>query len=89
MSAAMSLILMVSLLIMAACRGFPSGSGKDDLASNPGLVAIICIFCVVLTLVLVVVVVKCIRSSSSKFERLEDMPMGSVNEESPFAKYSK
>ncbi|XP_038571435.1 cell wall protein DAN4-like [Micropterus salmoides] len=62
---------------------------KDDLAANPGLVAILCIFCIVLVLVLVVATVKCIRSPRSNFERLDDVPLGNVNEESPFAHYSK
>ncbi|XP_061594570.1 protein CIST1-like [Cololabis saira] len=63
--------------------------GKDDLATNPGLVAVICIFCIILVLVLVVLTVKCIRLPRSNFERLDDVPMGKVNEESPFAHYSK
>ncbi|XP_035508685.1 mucin-3B-like [Morone saxatilis] len=63
--------------------------GKGDLAANPGLVAILCIFCIVLALVLVVVTVKCIRSPRSNFERLDDVPMGKMSEESPFAHYSK
>ncbi|KAM6921487.1 putative LOC729966 homolog [Xenentodon cancila] len=62
---------------------------KDDLAANPGLVAIMCIFCIVLVLILVVLTVKCIRLPRSNFERLHDVPMGKVNEESPFAHYSK
>ncbi|CAB1420327.1 unnamed protein product [Pleuronectes platessa] len=61
----------------------------DGFASNPGLVAIICIFCIVLVLVLVVAAVKCSPSSRNNFERLEDVPMGKVNEGSPFAHYSK
>ncbi|AWP10755.1 putative A-agglutinin anchorage subunit-like [Scophthalmus maximus] len=65
------------------------GSGNGSLASNPGLVAIICIFCIILVLVLVVATVKCISTSRSNFERLEDVPMGKVNEASPFAQYSK
>ncbi|XP_072245333.1 uncharacterized homolog [Leuresthes tenuis] len=63
--------------------------GNSDLAANPGLVAIICIFSIVLALVLFVLIVKCTKSPRSNFERLEDMPMGKVNEESPFAHYSK
>ncbi|XP_023255401.1 mucin-7-like [Seriola lalandi dorsalis] len=63
--------------------------GKGDLATNPGLVAIICIFCIILGLVLVVASVKCVRSSRSNFERLDDVPMGKVNEHSPFAQYTK
>ncbi|XP_039454354.1 uncharacterized protein LOC116318232 isoform X2 [Oreochromis aureus] len=89
MPATMHLTLLVSLLTAIVISGFSPDWGKDDLASNPGLVAIICIFCIVLALVIVVFTVKCIRSPRSKFERLEDMPMGKVNEESPFAHYSK
>ncbi|XP_041792006.1 mucin-13-like [Chelmon rostratus] len=62
---------------------------KGDLIENPGLVAVLCIFCIVVALVLVVVTVKCIRSPRSNFERLEDVPMGKVSEESPFAHHSK
>lgn len=65
--------LIVSLFVSPS--GFSPDWEKDDLASNPGLVAIICIFCIVLALVLVVLTVKCIRSPRSNFERLEDMPM--------------
>lgn len=62
---------------------------QGDLAANPGLVAILCIFCIVLALVLVVATVKCIRSPRSNFERLDDVPMSKVNEESPFAQHSR
>nr|XP_046246891.1 integumentary mucin C.1-like [Scatophagus argus] len=62
---------------------------KDDLAANPGLVAILCIFGIICVLVLVVVVVKCIQSPRSNFERLDDVPMEKVSEKSPFAQYSK
>ncbi|KAF6734398.1 hypothetical protein FQA47_010143 [Oryzias melastigma] len=62
---------------------------KGDLAANPGLIAIISLFCIVLGLTVVVLAVKCIQSPRSNFERLEDVPMGKVNEESPFALYSK
>lgn len=63
--------------------------GKGDLTQNPGLVAILCIFCIVFALVLVVIIVKCVRSPRPNFERLEDVPMGKVSEDSPFALYSK
>ncbi|XP_060889943.1 threonine-rich protein-like [Labrus mixtus] len=62
---------------------------KDDLAANPGLVAILCIFCIVFVLGLVVATVKCIELPRSNFERLENVPLGKVTEESPFAHYSK
>lgn len=69
--------------------GLSQDWGKDAFAGNPGLVAIICIFFIIFALVLVVVTVKCIGSPRANFERLEDVPMGKVNEESPFAQYSK
>uniref|UniRef100_A0A3Q3DVM0 Uncharacterized LOC109518978 n=1 Tax=Hippocampus comes TaxID=109280 RepID=A0A3Q3DVM0_HIPCM len=66
----------------------PQDFGKEDLRTNPGLVAIITIFCIILALVLIVATVKCIRSPRSDFERLEDVPMVSLKR-SPFARYSK
>nr|XP_020511115.1 threonine-rich protein-like [Labrus bergylta] len=62
---------------------------KEDLAANPGLVAVLCIFCIVFVLGLVVATMKCIELPRSKFERLENVPLGKVTEESPFAHYSK
>lgn len=64
---------------------------KDDLTQNLGLVAILCIFCIVVTLVLVVLMVQCVQQmrSRSRFERLDDVPMGQVSEEAPFAHFSK
>ncbi|XP_019730730.1 putative LOC729966 homolog [Hippocampus comes] len=70
-------------------RVHPQDFGKEDLRTNPGLVAIITIFCIILALVLIVATVKCIRSPRSDFERLEDVPMDKMNEGSPFARYSK
>ncbi|XP_037324531.1 uncharacterized protein LOC119216169 isoform X2 [Pungitius pungitius] len=69
--------------------GLPQEWEKGDLNENPGLVAVLCIFCIVFVLVLVVTTVRCIGSSSNNFKRLEDVPMNKVNEESPFARYSK
>ncbi|XP_032429168.1 putative LOC729966 homolog isoform X2 [Xiphophorus hellerii] len=67
-----------------------SGNKENyNLAENPGLVAVICIFTIVFGLLLVVMMVKCVKSSRSDFERLEDVPMGKVNEASPFAQYTK
>ncbi|KAM8888233.1 putative LOC729966 homolog [Synchiropus picturatus] len=57
------------------------------LLKNPGLVAIICIFCIFLALVLFVGSVKCVHAPKSNFERLEEVPLGKVTEESPFARY--
>ncbi|XP_054912952.1 uncharacterized protein LOC129377187 [Poeciliopsis prolifica] len=67
-----------------------SGNKENyKLVESPGLVAVICIFTIVFGLLLVVITVKCVRSSRSNFERLEDVPMGKVNETSPFAQYTK
>lgn len=62
-------------------------NGENDLSRNPGLVAVLCIFCIVLGLLAVVTIAKVISSRRNKFERLEDVPMGKMNEESPFAHY--
>ncbi|XP_067452711.1 protein CIST1-like [Thunnus thynnus] len=75
--------------VNATSQALPHEWEKGDLVENPGLVAVICIFCIVLILVLVVAMVKCTQSRRSNFERLEDVPMGKMNEESPFAHYSK
>ncbi|CAJ1060875.1 endochitinase A-like [Xyrichtys novacula] len=69
--------------------GFSGEWNKGDLAANPGLVVILCLFCIIFALALVVTVIKCLQSPRSDFERLEDVPLSKVNEESPFAKYSK
>ncbi|XP_014883734.1 putative LOC729966 homolog isoform X2 [Poecilia latipinna] len=81
-----------SLNVTAGTSGNKTSSGNKEnynLAENPGLVAVICIFTIVFGLLLVVMMVKCVRSSRSDFERLEDVPMGKVNEASPFAQYTK
>ncbi|XP_070410320.1 uncharacterized homolog isoform X2 [Nothobranchius furzeri] len=77
------------LNVTATSSGLSSNWRKDDFATNPGLVAVMCLFCIVLALSLVVIMVKCFHSPRSNFEKLEDMPMGKVSEESPFAHYSK
>ncbi|XP_037324532.1 uncharacterized protein LOC119216169 isoform X3 [Pungitius pungitius] len=89
MPAAMHITVLVSLFAVAVCGGLPQEWEKGDLNENPGLVAVLCIFCIVFVLVLVVTTVRCIGSSSNNFKRLEDVPMNKVNEESPFARYSK
>ncbi|KAI1891849.1 hypothetical protein AGOR_G00147970 [Albula goreensis] len=64
-----------------------TSSTVSDLARNPGLVAVLCIFFIVLALLLVVAIAKAISSRRPKFEKLEDVPMNKMNEESPFALY--
>ncbi|XP_043107575.1 uncharacterized protein LOC122353752 [Puntigrus tetrazona] len=63
------------------------GHRGQDTATNPGLVAVLCIFCIVVAVVAVVVIVKAARSRKPQFERLDDVPMGKVNEDAPFARY--
>lgn len=49
---------------------------KNDMATNAGLVAVLCIFCIIFALVLVVFAAKFIQSPRSNFERLkDDVPM--------------
>lgn len=50
----------------------------QDLAANPGLVAVVSIFCIVVAAVVVVVIVKAVRSRRPHFERLDDVPMVSL-----------
>lgn len=52
------------------------GAEKSDMATNAGLVAVLCIFCIIFVLVLVVFAVKFTQSPRSSFDRLEDdVPM--------------
>lgn len=51
---------------------------KQDVAVNPGLIAVLCIFSIVVAIVVVVVIVKAVRSRSPQFERLNDVPMVSL-----------
>ncbi|KAJ8374745.1 hypothetical protein SKAU_G00053250 [Synaphobranchus kaupii] len=58
-----------------------------DLASNPGLVAVLCIFFIVLALLVAVAIAKSLSSRRPQFEKLDDVQMDKMNEESPFASY--
>ncbi|XP_061831929.2 uncharacterized homolog isoform X1 [Nerophis lumbriciformis] len=53
---------------------------NNNLGANPGLVAIVSVFGIILTLVLIVAMVKCIQSPRYDFERIEDVPMGWMNQ---------
>ncbi|KAF5910037.1 cell wall protein DAN4-like isoform X2 [Clarias magur] len=65
-----------------------SSNKGDSLAKNPGLVAILCIFFIILALLCVVMIAKLISSQkSSRFERLDEVPMNKMNEDAPFARY--
>ncbi|XP_020335352.2 putative LOC729966 homolog isoform X2 [Oncorhynchus kisutch] len=61
--------------------------GRHVLSRSPGLVAVLCIFCICLGLLLAVGIAKLITPRGSTFQRLEDVPLGKINEESPFARY--
>jgi len=50
----------------------------QDVAVNPGLIAVLCIFCIVMAVVVVVVIVKAVRSRRPHFERLDDVSMVSL-----------
>ncbi|KAJ8408359.1 hypothetical protein AAFF_G00257730 [Aldrovandia affinis] len=64
-----------------------SSNADNSLARNPGLVAVISIFFIALALLLAVAIAKAISSRKPQFEKLEDLPMNKMNEESPFAHY--
>ncbi|KAJ7993320.1 hypothetical protein DPEC_G00271200 [Dallia pectoralis] len=61
--------------------------GKPDMNRSPGLVAVLCIFFLCLILLLVFGITKLLKMRDSKFQRLEEVPMGTMNEGSPFAQY--
>lgn len=50
----------------------------QDVAVNPGLIAVLCIFGIVMAVVVVVVIVKAVRSRRPHFERLDDVSMVSL-----------
>ncbi|XP_069505365.1 uncharacterized homolog [Ambystoma mexicanum] len=61
---------------------------QDPLSQkNPGLVAVLCIFAAILAIVVVVVAVKFCQRGGPQFQKLDEVPMNSVNEEAPFARY--
>ncbi|XP_067288263.1 protein CIST1-like [Pseudorasbora parva] len=59
----------------------------QDVAVNPGLIAVLCIFCIAVAVVVAVVIAKAVRSRRPQFERLDDVSMGKINENAPFAHY--
>ncbi|KAI7795444.1 putative mucin-5AC-like [Triplophysa rosa] len=61
--------------------------GGHDVAGNPGLIAVLCIFFITLAVLLVIVIVKVVRARRPQFERLDDVPMGNISEDAPFARY--
>ncbi|XP_061093476.1 protein CIST1-like [Conger conger] len=63
------------------------GLNGPDLARNPGLVAVICIFAIVLVLLLAVAIAKSMKSRGPQFEKLDDVQMNKMTEESPFARF--
>ncbi|KAK9966273.1 hypothetical protein ABG768_003395, partial [Culter alburnus] len=63
------------------------GGREQDGAVNAGLIAVLCIFSIVVAVIVVVVIVKAVRSRSPQFERLDDLPLGKINENAPFAHY--
>ncbi|XP_056590114.1 uncharacterized protein LOC130409918 [Triplophysa dalaica] len=61
--------------------------GEHDVAGNPGLIAVLCIFFITVAILLVIVIVKVVRARRPQFERLDDVPMGKISEDAPFARY--
>ncbi|XP_048832986.1 uncharacterized protein LOC125709031 [Brienomyrus brachyistius] len=86
---------MTSFTTLTAVSVFNGTSGNvtvntgsaDVVATNPGLVAILCIFFITLTLVVTIGIAKAVNFRKPKFETLEDLPMEKMNEKSPFALY--
>ncbi|KAJ8277451.1 hypothetical protein GJAV_G00075290, partial [Gymnothorax javanicus] len=63
------------------------GHHGQHLARSPGWVAVVCISAIVLALLLVVAIAKCISSRKSSFQKLDDVQLDKMNEDSPFARY--
>ncbi|XP_034611195.1 classical arabinogalactan protein 1-like [Trachemys scripta elegans] len=64
-----------------------SSLNKPALSQSPGLVAVICIFVACLLIAAGVVVVKLCHRREPAFEKLDEVPMGKMTEDSPFARY--
>ncbi|XP_034293655.1 protein CIST1-like [Pantherophis guttatus] len=62
-------------------------SPEPAFSAKPGLVVVICLFVFVLVIVAVVVLIKCCRPKEPAFKKLEEVPMGKVTEDSPFARF--
>ncbi|CAM4629212.1 uncharacterized homolog [Lepidochelys kempii] len=60
---------------------------QPTLSQSPGLVAVICIFVAILLIAAGVVVVKLCRRREPAFRKLDEVPMGKMTEDSPFARY--
>ncbi|XP_075759031.1 putative LOC729966 homolog isoform X1 [Pelodiscus sinensis] len=58
-----------------------------SLSQSPGLVAVICIFVTILVIAAGVVTVKLCRRREPAFKKLDEVPMGKMTEDSPFARY--
>ncbi|KAG8454678.1 hypothetical protein GDO86_001050 [Hymenochirus boettgeri] len=65
----------------------PVSQAIKDLTGNPGLVAVICIFISILCISLVVITIKFCQNGEPEFQKLDEVPMGGLNEEAPFARY--
>ncbi|XP_063150134.1 uncharacterized LOC729966 homolog [Candoia aspera] len=66
-----------------------AGQPSPELQSSlkPGLVVVICIFVSILLIGAVVVLIKCCHPKKPAFKKLDEVPMGKVAEDSPFARY--
>ncbi|XP_070588924.1 uncharacterized homolog [Erythrolamprus reginae] len=62
-------------------------SPQPAFSAKPGLVVVICLFAFVLVIVAAVVLIKCCRPKEPAFKKLDEVPMGKVAEDSPFARY--
>ncbi|ETE59034.1 hypothetical protein L345_15238 [Ophiophagus hannah] len=62
-------------------------SPEPAFSTKPGLVVVICLFVIVLVTGAVVVLIKCCRRKKPTFKKLDEVPMGKVAEDSPFARY--
>ncbi|XP_072213695.1 uncharacterized homolog isoform X2 [Excalfactoria chinensis] len=71
------------LLCCAALLAAAQPSSKP----NPGLVVVVSLFVVVLVGAVAMLLVRLCRCGKPQFQRLDEVPMGKVSEESPFARH--
>ncbi|XP_044514583.1 DNA-directed RNA polymerase II subunit rpb1-like [Gracilinanus agilis] len=65
--------------------GISASAGGNQ--RNPGVVIVVCLFVSILVLGSVVVAVKCCRKDMRSFQKMDEVPMETVREEAPFARY--
>ncbi|XP_031460200.1 vegetative cell wall protein gp1-like [Phasianus colchicus] len=64
-----------------------SSLAQPSSKSNPGVVVVVCLFVAVLAGAVAMLLVRLCRCRKPPFQRLDEVPMGKVSEDSPFARH--